>query len=105
MEGENVDDFVVRAFVEDLSMFCGVATGAFRSLRIGVMFSVSGDSGGELGLEVTKLVRGGPVVFGGSSSSFVFIGLVTVPFDWNNFESAVSSTGGFTDLNKDILLP
>lgn len=110
MTGDMVDDFVVSvfvvcAFVEGLSMFCGVDTGAFGSLWLGMMFSVAGDFGGELSLEVTKLVSKGPVVFGGSSSSFVFISLVAVLFAWDTFESTVSNTSDCADFCRDISLP
>lgn len=76
-------------------MFCAVATGApafitFRSLWLGATSSVAVDSGGELGMEVTKLVTGGLIVFGDSNSSLLGIGFVIGLSGW---ESTVSDTG------------
>lgn len=112
--GDNIDIlvasvFVVCAFVEDLFKFCGVAPGApagvvFGSLWVDVTFSEAGDSGGELGMEVTKLVKGNPLVLGGNNSCLVDIGFVTVLFGWDSFESVVSNTGGCWDLNEGIPL-
>lgn len=100
MGGDNGDNlvasvFVVCAFVEGLFKFCSVATAcvSFGSLWPGALFSAAGDSGGELCMEETKLVREIPVVFGGSNSSLVGIGLVIVPFGWDTFESTVSNMG------------
>lgn len=101
--GDNVDNlvatvFVVCAFVEGLSKFRGIATGTLRCISFGRLWpgalsSVAEDSGRELCMEETKLVRESPVVFGGSNSSFVGIGLVIVSFGWDNFKSTVSSMG------------
>lgn len=80
-------------FVEDLAKFGGVAAEeptvvTFEGLWLGAIFSVTGDSGGDL--EVTQLGRGTPVVFGGNNSVLVDTGFATVLFGLDNFECAVS---------------
>lgn len=111
MGGDNVDNlaasvFAVCAFVNDLAKFCGVATEApmvinFEGLWLSAIFFVAGDSGGDL--EVTQLGRGTSIVFG-DNSLLVDTCFATALFGWDNFESAVSSTGDCWDLNGDIPL-